>query len=249
MSPIFLKSYLKSNPEFLEQILLDEDILETSFLEQLIVHRTPKHRTSVERQATRAKWRYCANHATQQTLPKDLTEALLQPQLPSNTNILWELSSCICSAIGGDDFRLFLISPTNTADNLTSFLSLNNVDADGQPEPQRMKKKGSHLAQFVAGTRNPIQLSRKEADARFPVGNYAPEVTQILCQALIPPNGELVAVLEVFRHGKSTPFNGDDEDMAYWYLVWGLIAVHYAQLMLNMHKQKKVNDFLLVVIK
>jgi cAMP and cAMP-inhibited cGMP 3',5'-cyclic phosphodiesterase 10 len=56
----------------------------------------------------------------------------------------------------------------------------------------------------------------------------------------------LAAVVELWR---PDPFHEEDEEIASSYLVWGGIALHYAQLYHNMNKQKKLNDFLLAVVK
>lgn len=59
----------------------------------------------------------------------------------------------------------------------------------------------------------------------------------------------LIAVLELWKKDTGMPFHEEDEEIACSYLVWGGIALHYAHLFLNMNKQKKLNDFLLAVVK
>lgn len=75
------------------------------------------------------------------------------------------------------------------------------------------------------------------------------DVAHILCQAISQPDGALVAVLEILRREDEEAFHEEDEEIAYSYLVWGGIALHYAHLFLNMNKQRKLNDFLLAVVK
>lgn len=75
------------------------------------------------------------------------------------------------------------------------------------------------------------------------------DVVHILCQAITQPDGDLVAVLELIRKDEDTPFHEEDEEIACSYLVWGGIALHYAHLFLNINKQRKLNDFLLAVVK
>lgn len=70
-----------------------------------------------------------------------------------------------------------------------------------------------------------------------------------MCQAIAQPDGALVAVLEILRRDDEEAFHEEDEEIAYSYLVWGGIALHYAHLFLNMNKQRKLNDFLLAVVK
>ena len=86
-------------------------------------------------------------------------------------------------------------------------------------------------------------------DSRFPDGITDEAVNHVLCQAVVQPDGQLVAVLELFRADEELAFHEEDEEIAYSYLVWGGIALHYAHLFLNMNKNKKLNDFLLAVVK
>lgn len=74
-------------------------------------------------------------------------------------------------------------------------------------------------------------------------------ISHIMCQAISQPDGALVAVLEILRREDEEAFHEEDEEIAYSYLVWGGIALHYAHLFLNMNKQRKLNDFLLAVVK
>lgn len=75
------------------------------------------------------------------------------------------------------------------------------------------------------------------------------EIAHILCHAITQPDGALVAVLEMIRNEAGLPFHEEDEEIACSYLVWGGIALHYAHLFLNINKQRKLNDFLLAVVK
>lgn len=75
------------------------------------------------------------------------------------------------------------------------------------------------------------------------------DITQIMYQAVVQPDGQLVAVLELWRRDTALPFHEEDDEIATSYLVWGGIALHYAHLYLSMNKQRKLNDFLLTVVK
>ncbi|KAG8238047.1 hypothetical protein J437_LFUL013213, partial [Ladona fulva] len=71
-----------------------------------------------------------------------------------------------------------------------------------------------------------------------------------LWKPMVQCDGELAGVLELWRIGSSTAaFHEEDEEIVSSYLVWGGIALHYAQLYLSMDKQRKLNDFLLAVVK
>lgn len=70
-----------------------------------------------------------------------------------------------------------------------------------------------------------------------------------MCQPIVYPDGSLVAVLELWRRDSGAPFYEEDEEIGCSYLVWGGIAIHYAHLNLVGLKQRKLNDFLLAVVK
>ncbi|KAJ8950657.1 hypothetical protein NQ318_010858, partial [Aromia moschata] len=71
----------------------------------------------------------------------------------------------------------------------------------------------------------------------------------VQCQPILQSDGKLAAVVELWRKEPGGPFYEEDEEIASSYLVWGGIALHYAHLYLNMNQQKKLNDFLLAVVK
>lgn len=74
-------------------------------------------------------------------------------------------------------------------------------------------------------------------------------MAHIQCQPIVESDGKLIAVLELWRRESGGAFYEEDEEIAYSYLVWGGIALHYAHLYLNMNQQKSLNDFLLAVVK
>lgn len=75
------------------------------------------------------------------------------------------------------------------------------------------------------------------------------DVAHIMCQPITQPDGLLVAVLEILRRDDEDAFHEEDEEIAYSYLVWGGIALHYAHLYLNMKRERTLNEFLLAVVK
>jgi hypothetical protein len=46
---------------------------------------------------------------------QELTQSLQTK--PDRSNVLWELASCICSAVSADGFRLYLAEPSDQAEN------------------------------------------------------------------------------------------------------------------------------------
>lgn len=221
MNPEFMKVYLKSHPEVLEKFLMDEDGMELEQLEKLMIRRTQRSKKisqaaagnnkSTGRKTSLSRWRFCV-HADKRQMLQDLTQSL---QLrPTKTHVLWELSSCICSAVGGDGFRLFVVDTANPADNLTTFLGMDDMDGEGQPQFRKLKRKETApIAQHVAKTREPIRFSRGDSDSRFPEGITDHDINHILCQAVVQPDGQLVAVLELFRIDEGQ-FHEEDEEVS-----------------------------------
>ena len=78
---------------------------------------------------------------------------------------------------------------------------------------------------------------------------FQSEVSHVLCQPVVQPDGQLASVLMLWRNENGGKFHEEDEEIACSYLVWGGIALHYAHLYLNMNQQRKLNDFLLAVVK
>lgn len=178
---------------------------------------------------------------------QDLTHSL---QIrPTKDHVLWELASCISSAVGADGFRLFLAEKSDP-EVLSLYLGQDSLNENGEPIVQKVKT-GLSVPIYVARTREAVRLSRGDVDARFPDGipSNKEDIAHILCQPIVQPDGILCAVLELWRKTTGPPFHEEDEEIACSYLVWGGIALHYAHLFLNMNKQKKLNDFLLAVVK
>lgn len=167
---------------------------------------------------------------------------------PTKAQVLFELSSCILNAVGADGFRLYLVESHDAPDQLTFFIDDSVFDKNGEPKIQKITDE-CEIPQYVARTRDPVRMSRNQRDPRFPKGVEECNVAHILCQAIVYPDGNLVAVLELIRHECGTAFHEEDEEIAYSYLVWAGIALHYAHLFLTMSKQRKLNEFLLAVVK
>lgn len=59
----------------------------------------------------------------------------------------------------------------------------------------------------------------------------------------------MLAVIEFHKNRQQEPFDGEDVEIVNSYLVWGCIALHYADLYKDMHRQKTLNDFMLSVVR
>ncbi|KAB0792388.1 hypothetical protein PPYR_14347 [Photinus pyralis] len=237
--------FLHSHPDYLEHYIMDEVELEQ--LERWIIRKSQrlkkKHELPVAkngRKTSLSRWKFCV-HADKRQMLQDLTHSL---QLrPTKNQVLWELANCICSAVNADGFRLYLPDPVNSG-ALLQYLGENLIAG-------RLQEDGPiDVSTYVAKTREAVRVSKGDNDSRFiPDLFYEDDVGHILCQAVTYPDGQLAAVLELWRRESEGPFHEEDEEIACSYLVWGGIALHYAHLYLNMNQQRKLNDFLLTVVK
>ena len=71
----------------------------------------------------------------------------------------------------------------------------------------------------------------------------------VLSMPVIQSGGKLEGVMEFYRNQTGEAFFEEDEEIVYSYLVWGSIALHYADLYKHQLQQKALNDFMLSVIK
>ncbi|XP_018572248.1 probable 3',5'-cyclic phosphodiesterase pde-5 isoform X2 [Anoplophora glabripennis] len=246
-----VSEFLFAHPDFLERYVMDE--IEVEQLERWIIRKSqrlkkkPESCTRNGRKTSLSRWKFCV-HADKRQMLQDLTQSL---QLkPTKDHVLWELANCICSAVSADGFRLYL-ADRNEPEDLRLFLGLESKTENGEHKQQRIQN-GVNVPSYVARTLEPVRISRNTPDPRFPgqmMDELQGDIVHVQCQPIMQSDGKLAAVLELWRRDTGGPFYEEDEEIASSYLVWGGIALHYAHLYLNMNQQKKLNDFLLAVVK
>lgn len=222
---------------------MDEVDLEQ--LERWMIRRTQKAKklNYANRKTSLSRWKFCV-HADKRKMLEQLTQSL---QLkPTKGHVLFELASCISNAVGADGFRLYLVE--DSVDTLSLVMDSETFDETGEPKIMIIHEE-SAIARYVASTREPIRFSRGDCDCRFPNGITDKNAHHVLCQAIVYPDGSLVAVLELYRRDVGPKFHEEDEEIGYSYLVWGGIALHYMSIYINLNKQKRLNDFLLAVVR
>ncbi|KRT84221.1 hypothetical protein AMK59_992, partial [Oryctes borbonicus] len=99
-------NFLRSHPDYLERFVMEEVELEQ--LERWIIRRSQRLKKKPEacaknnRKTSLSRWKFCV-HADKRQMLQDLTHSL---QLkPTKDHVLWELATCISSAVGADGFR------------------------------------------------------------------------------------------------------------------------------------------------
>lgn len=125
-----------------------------------------------------SRWKFCV-HADKRQMLLDLTHSL---QLrPTRVHVLWELANCISSAVGADDFRLYLADASDM-ESTTLYIGQDCYE-NGEPKMQKSSCSGDALTvhTYVARTRETIRLSRGDIDSRFPEGISNKVSRSVLC--------------------------------------------------------------------
>lgn len=243
-----VSQFLLQNVNFLEDFIMEN--IEVEQLERWIIRKSKKGNkipdtTYPERKTSLSKWRFCV-HADKRQMLKNLTHSLQVK--PNQDHVLWELANCISAAIKADGFRLYLVDKVNP-EQIHLYLGIDRKDLTSK---LKLKKSDVTIPTYVARTQQSIRFSKGRNDCRFPADvmkELQSNVGHIHCQPIKQSDGKMLAVLEMWRHETSNPFYEEDEEIACSYLVWGGIALHYAQLYINMNQQRELNDFLLIVVK
>lgn len=163
--------------------------------------------------------------------------------------ISWKQFSKVTTTIGFSKPIICFVYSNNSGENMA--MGVGNVGAaDGRVISMR---DGLTMAAYVGQRRTPLRLSRAEADTRFPEGIgdnvESQNACHILCHPIIRADGDLSGVIELHRNTINSPFYAEDEEVVNSYVVWGGIALHYAELNAVMNKSKKLNEFLLDVVR
>ncbi|CAB0013316.1 unnamed protein product, partial [Nesidiocoris tenuis] len=111
-----------------------------------------------------------------------------------------------------------------------------------------------HIVGGVGGRLSTLSARQRRRQSSLSIPRLRVEgsgdIAHLLLEPLVQPDGQLVAVLEMWRLSSGPgPFHEEDEEIATSYIVWGGIALHYAKLYMSMSKQRKLSDFLLAVVK
>ncbi|XP_055939166.1 probable 3',5'-cyclic phosphodiesterase pde-5 isoform X2 [Argiope bruennichi] len=235
--------YLKKHEEFLEEYILENIPLD--LLERLVIRKIRRQGQYAEEMAETnevvpnlSRWKFCV-HADKREMLQELTSTLFS--YPNKIRVLTELANTVASAVNASDWRLYIYDADTK--KLCSFGSDNECLNDFQIEDT--------LADYVMKTKETVRCKSTDRDNRFPEGvsiNLDKPV-YVLCHPVLQPDEELSGVLELYKDASDVEFHEEDEEIVNSYLVWGGIALHYAELYVNMMKQRELNMFLLTVVK
>lgn len=107
------------------------------------------------------------------------------------------------------------------------------------------------MASYVAHTKSKLRdsTSRKHEDYPEGVKDAQTDYHVLLMPVINSSTGNFEAVMEFLRSEEDSQFFEEDEEIVNSYLVWGEVAIHYAQLYGKVEKQKDLSAFLLNIVK
>ena len=115
-----VKDYLKSHSTFLEDYVLEN--VDREYLERWLIRRTRREALTKNdpekihfleetgRKVSLSRWKFCV-HSDKRRMLQSLMASLANPPREPG-RILWELASCIASAVMAHGFVLHLVHPT-----------------------------------------------------------------------------------------------------------------------------------------
>ncbi|XP_068009133.1 cAMP and cAMP-inhibited cGMP 3',5'-cyclic phosphodiesterase 10A [Melanerpes formicivorus] len=167
-----------------------------------------------------------------------------------NQLLLYELSSIIKIATKADGFALYFLGECNNS--LCVFTPPGAKEGQPQLIPAGPIAHGTTVSAYVARSRKTLLVEDILGDERFPKGTGLESGTRIqsvLCLPIVTAIGDLIGILELYRHWGKEAFHLSHQEVATANLAWASVAIHQVQVCRGLAKQTELNDFLLDVSK
>ncbi|XP_064014301.1 cAMP and cAMP-inhibited cGMP 3',5'-cyclic phosphodiesterase 10A isoform X1 [Pogoniulus pusillus] len=167
-----------------------------------------------------------------------------------NQLLLYELSSIIKIATKADGFALYFLGECNNS--LCIFTPPGAKEGQPQLIPAGPIAHGTTVSAYVARSRKTLLVEDILGDERFPKGTGLESGTRIqsvLCLPIVTAIGDLIGILELYRHWGKEAFHLSHQEVATANLAWASVAIHQVQVCRGLAKQTELNDFLLDVSK
>ncbi|XP_071596526.1 cAMP and cAMP-inhibited cGMP 3',5'-cyclic phosphodiesterase 10A isoform X2 [Heliangelus exortis] len=167
-----------------------------------------------------------------------------------NQLLLYELSSIIKIATKADGFALYFLGECNNS--LCVFTPPGAKEGQPRLIPAGPIAHGTTVSAFVARSRKTLLVKDVLRDERFPKGTGLESGTRIqsvLCLPIVTAIGDLIGILELYRHWGKEAFHLSHQEVATANLAWASVAIHQVQVCRGLAKQTELNDFLLDVSK
>ncbi|XP_040821311.1 cAMP and cAMP-inhibited cGMP 3',5'-cyclic phosphodiesterase 10A [Ochotona curzoniae] len=167
-----------------------------------------------------------------------------------NQLLLYELSSIIKIATKADGFALYFLGECNNS--LCVFTPPGLKEGRPRLIPAGPITQGTTISAYVAKSRKTLLVEDILGDERFPRGTGLESGTRIqsvLCLPIVTAIGDLIGILELYRHWGKEAFCLSHQEVATANLAWASVAIHQVQVCRGLAKQTELNDFLLDVSK
>ncbi|KAM6324503.1 cAMP and cAMP-inhibited cGMP 3',5'-cyclic phosphodiesterase 10A [Aegotheles albertisi] len=167
-----------------------------------------------------------------------------------NQLLLYELSSIIKIATKADGFALYFLGECNNS--LCVFTPPGAKEGQPRLIPAGPIAHGTTVSAYVARSRKTLLVKDILRDERFPKGTGLESGTRIqsvLCLPIVTAIGDLIGILELYRHWGKEAFHLNHQEVATANLAWASVAIHQVQVCRGLAKQTELNDFLLDVSK
>ncbi|KAB0360526.1 hypothetical protein FD754_004682 [Muntiacus muntjak] len=176
-----------------------------------------------------------------------------------NQLLLYELSSIIkivssfsitLAATKADGFALYFLGECNNS--LCVFIPPGIKEGKPKLIPAGPIAQGTTTSAYVAKSRKTLLVEDILGDERFPRGTGLESGTRIqsvLCLPIVTAIGDLIGILELYRHWGKEAFRLSHQEVATANLAWASVAIHQVQVCRGLAKQTELNDFLLDVSK
>uniref|UniRef100_A0ABM5FYJ4 cAMP and cAMP-inhibited cGMP 3',5'-cyclic phosphodiesterase 10A isoform X5 n=1 Tax=Pogona vitticeps TaxID=103695 RepID=A0ABM5FYJ4_9SAUR len=247
-----VKAYLSLHPQ-----VLDEFVSESVSAETVEKWLRRKHNTQEDESTPKPVSRY--QNSDMQGVVYELNSYIEQRLDIGGNNqlLLYELSSIIRMATNADGFALYFLADCNNS--LCVFTPPGIKDGQPQLVPVGPIKLGTTVSAHVAKSRKTLLVEDILGDERFPKGTGLESGTRIksvLCLPIVTALGDLIGILELYRHWGNDTFHLSHQEVATANLAWASVAIHQVeffqcsnQVSRGLAKQTELNDFLLDVSK
>uniref|UniRef100_A0A2K5SFM4 Phosphodiesterase n=1 Tax=Cebus imitator TaxID=2715852 RepID=A0A2K5SFM4_CEBIM len=228
-----VKAYLSLHPQ-----VLDEFVSESVSAETVEKWLKRKNNKSEDEAAPKEVSRY--QDTNMQGVVYELNSYIEQRLDTGGDNqlLLYELSSII--KIGKKHFSLCVFIPPG------------KKEGKPRPIPAGPITQGTTTSAYVAKSRKTLLAEDILEDERFPRGTGLESGTRIqsvLCLPIVTAIGDLIGILELYRHWGKEAFCLSHQEVATANLAWASVAIHQVQVCRGLAKQTELNDFLLDVSK
>ena len=244
-----VSAYLTSNPGFLESYVLDNVDLET--LERWVIRKAKTTQTDlVTKKSSLSKWKFCV-HADKRAMLQEMTGHVSAHERRFES-ILNELANCVKGAIDADGFNLYIVNEEH-GDFYKYEMPDQQHPEENYPLPQhQIIQVGSTVAAYVAYAKEKVRCKTSDKNDKYPEGikdlpegDYNVMNIPFTCSK----TGVVRALLEFYRAESDPAFHAEDEEIVNSYLVWGEVALHYAESYGKVEIQKNLSAFLLNIVR